>query len=85
MIKRIVSFKPSVKELADAFVEMSGEDQAKFLSLVATSFESWGAHGRNWQLIAIAERLAGVKIVSDFVCDLLSFIATSAVKRTGGG
>lgn len=77
MIKRIVSFKPTVKELADCFVALDGADQAKFLSLVATQFESWGSHPRNAQLIVISERLVGVKIVTEFMCDLLTFIVTS--------
>ncbi len=56
-ITREVTIHPTVCEVAQAFTDLSGEEQALFFHEVALVFMSWGPLHRDSQMIEIAKKM----------------------------
>lgn len=72
LINRTHTIELSIREVGVAFADSSTHDQADAIDTIAATFESWGAHKRDLQILGLAERLKaqsgrGVEWIRDLV------------------
>lgn len=69
-ITREVTIHPTICEVAQAFADTEGREQALFFHEVALVFLSWGRLERDTQLLEIAKKINPQGSAADFIREL---------------